>query len=225
MAKLPAIVDVLAAADGQRDRVTIHNIARTCRETGLLPPTARGAGAVDMTLTAAVNLLIATSMPVPRGDAPAAAARFRDMEPFTVCLNQMESPLLMAIARATSLGDALELLIKLAPAIDNEFAGVAKVGALRTGRHVFPELVVKFMFGAWSQGAQVFRVADRDAGGPPELIAAFRRNDNAVLEQRGNVVAAELDRDRPDRVLEQSVTFGLPMLLALHRALYKGTKA
>ena len=46
MAKLPALVDALAAAD-YRSRATIDQIARVVREAGYIPTTKRGSGAAD----------------------------------------------------------------------------------------------------------------------------------------------------------------------------------
>lgn len=212
MARLPQLVDALTATDG-RDRATIDNVARAIREDGLLPTTLRGPGASKMTAANAADLLIATSMPVPRGEASAAAIRFRALEPHTLSLNRTESPTLQAVAQSASLGEAVEVLIQHARAIDNEFAALARAAAARTGRHVFPELRVAFKLTTWSQSAQIFRIMDSDDGVPPELIAEFRRDDVRKL----------LDRDRTDRLLETGVSFGLPTLLALHCALYEGT--
>lgn len=58
MARLPALVDALAAADG-RPRGAIDHVARAVREAGFIQTTKRGRGAAEMTAEDAAALLIA----------------------------------------------------------------------------------------------------------------------------------------------------------------------
>lgn len=57
MARLPALVDALAAADG-RPRGAVDHVARAVREAGYIQTTKRGRGAAEMTVQDAAALLI-----------------------------------------------------------------------------------------------------------------------------------------------------------------------
>lgn len=58
MARLPALVDAVAAADG-RPRGAVDHVARAVREAGHIQTTKRGRGAAEMTALDAAALLIA----------------------------------------------------------------------------------------------------------------------------------------------------------------------
>lgn len=127
MARLPQLVDALTAADGRRDRATIDNIARACRKDGLLPPSLRGHGASPMTVRNAADLLIAVTMPVPRGKAARAAGEFRTLHstPSKMAYYETTTPRSAGsqwlapaqLAEAQTFGEALEFLIEQAEEI------------------------------------------------------------------------------------------------------------
>lgn len=69
MARLPALIDALAAVDG-RPRGAIDHVGRAVREAGLIQTTKRGRGAAEMTAMDAARLVLGLY----GADQPAAAA-------------------------------------------------------------------------------------------------------------------------------------------------------
>lgn len=113
MARLPALIDALAAADG-RPRRSVDHVAREVREAGLIQTTKRGRGAAAMTPVDAAYLMLGLYGAQTPGDAKAAAqelADFRNIVPGPV------DPELEAIRAAPDLVHAMAALIELGPLI------------------------------------------------------------------------------------------------------------
>ena len=138
MARLPALIDALAAADG-RPRRSVDHVAREVREAGLIRTTKRGRGAADMTSIDAAYLMLGLyGAPTP-ADAKAAAqelASFKNVVPGRVY------PELEAIRAAPDLVHALAALIELAPLVAAP-TSLADTFMEMSGGARFPELLPK----------------------------------------------------------------------------------
>jgi hypothetical protein len=212
MARLPSLIDALSQADPQRDRATLDNIARAIREDGLLPPSPRGRGANDYTLENATDLLLASQVPVPRGEASRTALQFRSLRRMNVPVHAV--PLFQELVAPQTFGEAMEVLIeradKLASALVEwtHSAYPALPGNLR--RMVVPKVEVTMT----SRLSAV--VAINLEGGPeslPRYQASYAMDVTKEPEFYQGPFAA-----KSDRVV--SVTFGLPTILRLHEALF-----
>lgn len=124
MARLPALVDALTEADGQRDRATIDNIARAVREAGLLPTTGVGRLAAHMSVQNAADLLIATNVVLPRGQAADAARQIRSLRRLARS-SKGNAGVFKAVGEAQTFGAAIEVLIEQAPSLLYSFAAWA----------------------------------------------------------------------------------------------------
>lgn len=82
MARLPALIDAIAAHDG-RGRPTIFHIARRVRDAGLIASKTRGAGAAAMTYRDAAILLMAVNGDINPLGSVAAAKALADLRPAT----------------------------------------------------------------------------------------------------------------------------------------------
>ena len=116
MARLPALVDAIAAHDG-RGRATIVHIARKVRDAGLIQSTTRGAGAAEMTCRDAAILLTAVNGHInPQGsvDGAQAFAQLRPATPDLIWKTQREdlSEKLKWLREPLSFLDTLERLIE-----------------------------------------------------------------------------------------------------------------
>ena len=138
MARLPALIDALAAADG-RPRRSVDHVAREVREAGFIQTTKRGRGAAEMTSLDAAYLLLGLYGAATPADAKAAAqemAEFRNIVPGSVY------PELEAIRAAPNLLHALAALIELSPLFappDSRADNFMEIGG--EARH--PELLPK----------------------------------------------------------------------------------
>lgn len=119
MAKLPALVDALAAAD-YRSRATIDQIARVVREAGYIPTTKRGSGAADMTVREAANLLIGSFVESP-AQAAKAVGLYRRLHGQHMQGSDDSAGLFKEISDAETFGEALEVLIGGVPRLVASF--------------------------------------------------------------------------------------------------------
>lgn len=213
MARLPQIVDALSAADGRRDRATLDNIARAIREDGLLPDTLRGRGATPMSLRSVADLLIAVNLPVPRGEAAAAAEQFRSLRPLPASGAGLPD-VLKALDEAETFGAALEALIGQAEALGLLLMRLADEACSRIPEEtryklLMPELRVEFM----SDLSARISVASRHGQGPQ---AAFRRRYCMDLDRPADFYAGPFSR-KSDTLVTHCVHLGT--ILRLHDAL------
>lgn len=79
MARLPALVDALAAVDG-RERGVLDHMAREIREAGLIQTTKRGRGSAEMSSLDAAHLLLGVYGSNGRGTAAEAASIFGSLQ-------------------------------------------------------------------------------------------------------------------------------------------------
>lgn len=123
MARLPALVDAIAAHD-PRERPTLAHIARQVRNAGLIESTKRGAGAARMTFRDAATLVIGAYGDTNPAGAVGAVERMRAFTP--------EAPDMLAANKAEDLpehliwlrdaggfADTLEKMIERAPELQS----------------------------------------------------------------------------------------------------------
>jgi hypothetical protein len=115
VAKLPTLIAKLAQLDG-RSMETLAHVARVIRERGLMTTTKRGAGAAEMTVRDATNLLIALNGAQVPKDAPDAVEHYRSFYRSYPPEGRPGHPELEYQAfNANWFGDALEKLIESIP--------------------------------------------------------------------------------------------------------------
>jgi hypothetical protein len=117
MARLPALIDTLAARD-TRGRPTVEHIARVVREAGFIQTTGRGRGAAEMTESDAASLIIGLNASESPGEAGDRVEIFRKLTP-VVPHNMEAPPELKRVVAASNFGAAMEALILSANEIDN----------------------------------------------------------------------------------------------------------
>ncbi|MCC7046733.1 MAG: hypothetical protein IT562_08490 [Alphaproteobacteria bacterium] len=214
MSKLPALVSALSDCD-ERGRSTIEHIARVVREAGFIPTTKRGAGAAEMTIREAANLLIAANASETPKEAAMVITPYRALTPLHHRSSDDALPILSEILTAQNFGVALERLIELAPTflgalsahIDEAFKDDSE-----DGRAILKDLMLKR-----GHHAGIGVVFHR-----PTLVASIRLwLTNMRAEWHFNVDASLLMRGHyPDtrRDRETSVKVGLKTLLKLWAA-------
>jgi hypothetical protein len=241
MAKLPALVTVLAEVDG-RDRATVDHYARTIREAGYIPTTKRGSGAAEMTAREAANLLIALCGADAPKEAPLAIDRFRSLRRFCVWSDEEAlAPALPPLAEANTFGDALEYLIDDGVIELGVMVGIyslahgarggkaladGMIRALRPGgvfipaglRITFHRYAADIAF--WTPSPQMGEPLDYSR---PERRAGLYRTEWEALfrPDEDRAFAGFYGGGASDR--QVAVTVGLPTLFALHEALNPNT--
>lgn len=115
MARLPALIDALAAVDG-RPRVTIDNVGRAIREAGLIQTTKRGLGAAEMTARDAAYLLIGLyGSDHKAGSVAAAKSLGGEIRAPLLAETYLDRPDLAPALAAETLVDAVAAVIELGP--------------------------------------------------------------------------------------------------------------
>jgi len=115
MARLPALVDAVAALDS-RGRGTVDHVARVAREAGYIRTTSRGRGAAEMSAVDAAALLLGLNGAELPKDAPGAIERFGKLKPVSRGITQGVLPrTLRPVWNAKSFREAVELLIEAPP--------------------------------------------------------------------------------------------------------------
>ena len=115
MARLPALIDALAAVDG-RPRGAVDHVGRVIREAGLIQTTKRGRGAAEMTARDAAWLVIGLYGADQPANAVHAAKVFGGAAPLGYAKAEFSArPDLRPLAAAQTLVDALAAVIELGP--------------------------------------------------------------------------------------------------------------
>jgi hypothetical protein len=119
MARLPQLVEALELADG-RAPGSLYPFARICRDEGVIPPSPAGRGAVTLSYREAVDIFLATVLPVPRRRLSAAVAAFRALprrggrQAFRMSRSNR------FLALPDTAGELLEVLIESAPSLPED---------------------------------------------------------------------------------------------------------
>lgn len=237
MARLPTLVDAISQHDG-RDKATIAHVSRRLRDSHHIVSSKRGVGGAVMTMKDAATLLMGAYGDIGPHAAPDAVDRMKTLQPLPATefdeAKREELPDELAfLGKRMSFAETIEQLLIHAPALD-----------LWSQRHkgawAVPEELKGLQAAEWSmlQGAWKFRRA-----GVPNLPATSRpirvvcyapgfaaeihiglqwaQLDGADSPFHGYYLAPSAARaDVPSLGAAGSITleFGLPTILALHRA-------
>jgi hypothetical protein len=242
MARLPALVDAIAAHD-RRGRPAIAHIARQVRTAGLISSTKRGAGGAVMAFADAATLLLATCGDSSPHAAVEAVANLRRLRP-TYSPNRDRnlaisdnSPNLQFFGRGWNFYEVVELMIEFAP----DIADVVSRYTQLPDQDVFGRLPSSLFSNsvAWAKdlrmstfpvppAARLVRVVVHVPGMLAEVHIGreFPVNDRPafheyyvpewVLRQRPLVEPPSGEAQSDGCLI--TIEVGLPTLLALHRA-------
>lgn len=237
MARLPTLVEALSREDG-RGRATIAHVARRLRDTGHIISSKRGVGGALMTMRDASTLLMGCYADLSPHGAPEAVERAQALQPLPYTAfdkdKLAELPAELAfLKRRMSFFDSVTALMENAPALEVWFNNNKRAWAL-------PDQLKGLEAAEWSmlQGPWKFRAAgavNLPADSRPIRIICYAPGFAAEIHV--GLQWAQLEGESspyhnhfivPDRLRESlpqarsstSVTleFGLPTLLALHRA-------
>lgn len=116
MARLPALVDAVAAID-DRPRGAVDHVARAVREAGLIQTTKRGRGASEMMARDAAALILGFYGAIQPAQSAQAAEELADAV-FLLETGTLTAPELTSFKRAATLGEALACMIELGGLMD-----------------------------------------------------------------------------------------------------------
>lgn len=237
MARLPTLVEALSREDG-RGKATLAHVARRLRDTGHIISSKRGVGGATMTMKDAATLLMGCYADTSPHGAPEAVERAKALQPLPSTAfdkdKLAELPTdLGFLKKRMSFFDTVTSMIEHAPALEAWRDRHKSAWAL-------PDQLKGLQAAEWSmlQGAWKFRAAgaaNLPAGSQPIRIVCYAPGFAAEIHVglqwaqlegeaspfHAHFIAPEsLRAGLPQARASASISleFGLPVLLALHRA-------
>lgn len=225
MARLPALVNALAAEDN-RDEATLALIARLIREAGHITTSKRGRGSAAMTVRDAANLLIGANAADSPKDAADAVPLYRALRAYAINPSGSDRHRFLArLNAARSLGDAIEILIEEAVSVLMVLTAFAEDGLGFKREDVVtvmrgPAAMLGVDVSFHRPGARVtIEIWRRPIQGGERIVDhVWMFQPDASFEDHGLYAKHRQGRER--RVV---VTIGLFTLLQLHGALCEGS--